>query len=319
MREERVRYFSEGVKIEALVRRPDNPPLNAKGYPVIVHGPGFVGLAEMPAALLFNSLFVGAGFAVVAPNYRGFSGSDGERGWILPDQQLQDLINTVTFIETVGDLDNSRIGAYGQGGTGGGNAIILAAVDSRVRCTVSQSPVADGASWLRSMRREHEWLAYLDRIERNARTRVIEGRGEIVDPRMDIMVATPERMAARGGSATDNKTGSEFHLASAEHILRYRPIDFVEKISPRPILLISLHRDVVTPADLCAELLFEKARSPKTLVRQNEAITHYRSYDENIDVVGPIVVDFFQTHLAEVPRLSVMRSDQPGEFVINVK
>ena len=52
MREERVRFFSEGVQIEALVRRPDNPPLHAKGYPVIVHGPGFVGLAEMAAAVL---------------------------------------------------------------------------------------------------------------------------------------------------------------------------------------------------------------------------------------------------------------------------
>jgi pimeloyl-ACP methyl ester carboxylesterase len=309
LREERVRFFSEGVKIEALVRRPDSLPPQAKGYPVIVHGPGFVGLAEMPAALLYDSLFIDAGFAVVAPNYRGFSGSDGERGWILPDQQLQDLINTVTYIETVSDLDASRIGAYGQGGTGGGNAIMLAAVDPRVRCTVSQSPVADGATWLRSMRREHEWLAYLDRLERNARSRVVEGRGEIVDPRMDIMVATPARTAARGGSATDNVTGSQFHLASAEHILRYRPIDFVDKISPRPLLLISLHRDVVTPADLCAELLFEKARAPKTLVRQNEAITHYRSYDENVDVVGPVVVDFFEKNLTEIPRLSVTRND----------
>ena len=175
MREERVRFFSEGVKIEALVRRPDSPPPHAKGYPVIVHGPGFVGLAEMPAALLYDALFIAAGFAVVAPNYRGFGCSDGERGWLLPDQQLQDLINTVTYIETVSDLDASRIGTYGQGGTGGGNAIMLAAVDSRVRCTVSQSPVADGATWLRSMRREHEWLAYLDRIERNART--LRGRG----------------------------------------------------------------------------------------------------------------------------------------------
>jgi hypothetical protein len=317
LREEKVRYFSEGLKIEALLRRPDDPPPRG-GYPVIVHGPGYVGLAEMPTALMYDEVLVRSGYAVIAPNYRGFGESEGERGWILPDQQLQDLINTVTFIETVSDFDRTRIGVYGQGGTGGGNAIMLTAVDQWIRCVVSQSPISDGASWLRSMRREYEWLAYLERVENNARSRVINGKGEIIDPRQDIMVATPARTAVRGGSSTDNSIGSAFHLASVEHMLRYRPIDYVEKISPRPLLLISLNRDVVTPADLCAELLFSKAKPPKTLVRQNEAITHYRSYEQNIDVIGPVIVNFFAEHLAATSRLTVTRNDYQGTSISHV-
>ena len=74
----------------------------------------------------------------------------------------------MTFVEAVDDLDADRLGTYGHGGTGGGNAIMLGGVDTRVKCVAAQSPVADGATWLRSMRRNHEWLAYLERIEANA-------------------------------------------------------------------------------------------------------------------------------------------------------
>jgi uncharacterized protein len=166
------------------------------------------------------------------------------------------------------------------------------------------------------MRRNYEWLALLERVDANARTRVLEGRGEIVDPREEIMVATPQRKqevarAAADKANTDQTVGAEFHLASIEHILRYRPIDYIRKISPRPILVISLNRDAVTPEYLGAELLFEKALAPKTLVRQNEAITHYRSYEQNLDLVGPILADFYRQHLVDT-RLSLVRSAPTG-------
>ncbi len=316
MRQEKVNYYSEGLKIEALVFRPEAPPSGGK-YPVIVQGPGYLGLAESPVSILYNEVFCKAGFAVIAPNYRGFGDSEGERGWILPHVQLQDLINTVTYAETVADFDPARIGTYGHGGTGGGNAIMLCASDPRVKCIAAQSPIADGAAWLRSMRREHEWLSFLDRIEANARKRLLEGRGEIVDPREEIMVATPQRRAVTAKSGVDTKVGSEFHLASVEHILRYRPLDVVAKIAPRPIFLISLKRDVVTPADLGAELLFEKALAPKTLVRQNEAITHYQSYRQNLDLTGPLLVDYFRRHLVD-SRLTVFHAEAGGLSVEHV-
>ena len=322
MRDEMVSFYSEGLKIEALVRRPDEKPTGPKGYPVIIHGPGYLGLANSRVWRFYNEVFVKAGFAVIAPNYRGFGGSEGERGWILPDVQLQDLVNTLSFVETVGDFDASRIGAYGHGGTGGGNAILLAGVDQRIKCVAAQSPIADGATWLRSMRRNYEWLAFLERVEANARKRALEGRGEIVDPREEIMVATPQRKqevarAAADKANTDQTVGSEFHLASVEHILRYRPIDYIKKISPRPVLLISLKRDAVTPEYLGSELLFEQALAPKTLVRQNEAITHYHSYERNLDLVGPILADFYHKHLVD-SRLSVFRSDATGIAVEHV-
>ena len=49
-----------------------------------------------------------------------------------PHRQLQDLDNAVTYLETRDDVDADAIGIFGSGGTGGGNAILLAAADAAV-------------------------------------------------------------------------------------------------------------------------------------------------------------------------------------------
>jgi hypothetical protein len=145
---------------------------------------------------------------------------------------------------------------------------------------------------------------------------VLEGKGEIVDPRDEIMVATPQRKAevARGAAdkaQIDAAVGSKFHLASVEHLMRYRPIDHEARIAPRPILIISLKNDAVTPQEFGSEALYEKALPPKTLVRQNEAITHYRSYEQNLDLTGPLLVEFYRRHLVS-SRVTVLRANAAG-------
>ncbi len=84
---------------------------------------------------------------------------------------------------------------FGSGGTGGGNAVLLAAVDERVRAAVSQLPVADGRDWLHRMRSEYEWLDFLKALDDDRRERVTSGKGRLVHPREEIMVPTPERRA----------------------------------------------------------------------------------------------------------------------------
>jgi hypothetical protein len=313
MREEWVNFYSEGLKLEALIRRPDTSPPEG-GYPVILQGPGYIGLATSEISALYNKVFCDAGFAVIAPNFRGYGNSEGEKGWILPELQIVDMINTVTYCETVEDFDLGAIGCYGHGGTGGGNAIMLAAQDKRVKAVAVQSPIADGPTWLRSMRRNYEWLEYLDRIEKNARQRVLTGKGEIVNPREDIMVATPQRRAEATRRATDKTLGDEFHLGSVEHLARYRPVDYIERIAPRPVMIISLHRDVVTPEDHGAFALFEKAKAPKYLVRQNEALSHYKSYEANLGEIGKELTGFYSKYLKQ-SRISVIADEATGSTV----
>lgn len=300
MMTEHFEVYSHGCRLDGIIRRPRSA--DGRALPVIINPPGFLGLAEGPTTGMLHELFVAAGFAVVSVDYRGYGKSEGEPGWIHPGQQLEDLLALVAYMSAESqtfDLDNMF--AYGQGGTGGGNAIILAAAVPQIRAVAAQTVVGDGRAWLRSMRNESEWRAYLRRLSENDRRLATGQTGEMVDPRQEIMVATPERRAEQSRSYADSRLGHGFHLASASHLLHYRPIDHVHRISPRPLMLVSLDGDVVTPPDLGAEPLYQRAGSPKTLLRQHADLTHYEAYHVNKERIGGTMVAFFQAALRSEP------------------
>lgn len=292
MREEGVEFFSDGTRVAGLLRLPDDP---ARPLPAVVQGPGWLGLAEAKAYVPWHTALVEAGYAVLAFDYRGHGRSDGERGWILPARMVEDVINAVTYLETRPEIARERIGAFGIGATGAGNAIVAAALDQRIRCVAVQSVIADGARWLREMRREPEWIEFRKRVAEDARTWVRTGVSELVDPRTEIMVAAPERASYGGKKDVDSRIEQRFHLGSAAAIMRYRPIDVVDRIAPRALLLISVADDAVTP-DEHASALFERAGSPKRLVRQL-GTTHYESYTENFDALSREIVAWYDRHL----------------------
>jgi hypothetical protein len=154
---------------------------------------------------------------------------------------------------------------------------------------VVQNVVADGRAWLHGMRREHEWLEFCRRIEQNRLRRVLTNEDELVDPIEDLMVATPERRAA--GMPTP---GSVFHLSAAEELLRFRPIDVVDKIAPRALLLACVEDDPVTPEDH-AQALYARAGAPKQLIRQRN-VTHYAAGVQNYDRLMAHFVAWFDNH-----------------------
>jgi uncharacterized protein len=316
MRTENVEYFSEGVRVRGLLRLPDTLP--DAPLPALVQGPGWLGLADAQTYVPWHEGFTANGYAVLAFDYRGFGQSEGERGWVRPELQLQDWLSAITYLETRPEINRRRIGTFGIGGTGGGNAIMAAGVDKRVRCVVGQSVVADGRDWLHRMRREYEWVDYLRRVEEDRRRWVLEGTGEKVNPREDLMVETPERRQTGHKLDVDAKMEREFYLHSADLIMRYRPIDVVDKIAPRALLITAVEDDVVTPEDH-AVALYEKAGAPKKLILQRET-SHYRSYKENYSVLMQQILDWCDRYLKygsietiEVPRTEeVVFLDKPN-------
>jgi dipeptidyl aminopeptidase/acylaminoacyl peptidase len=291
---ERVGFYSEGAKLAGWLKLPD--PAGTGPWPVLVDGPGWLGLGHpSPTNEPFHRGFVAAGYAVFTFDYRGFGESEGERGWVKPDQQVVDLLNAIAYVGTRPEVDPGRIGVFGLGGTGGGNAIYAAALDPRVCCVCVQTVVADGADWMRRMRREYEWVAFLDRVDANRRRRVLENQDELVDPREELMVATPERKADAARRPTDVLVGGDFHLGSAESLLRYRPIDVVHRIAPRALLLACIENDVVTP-EHHAWALYQRAGAPKKLVRQT-GVKHYAAYRENYELLMAQFLDWYGQYL----------------------
>jgi hypothetical protein len=145
------------------------------------------------------------------------------------------------------------------------------------------------------MRREHEWLEFLADIRADRLRHVVTGEPTLVAPREGIMVPTPERRATTIKADDDDKNPPLVELASAEAIFAYRPIDVVERIAPRALMIIAVEGDATTPEDH-AYALYERAGGPKRLVIQT-GTTHYAAYAHYRDVVNPLIVEWFVRHV----------------------
>jgi dipeptidyl aminopeptidase/acylaminoacyl peptidase len=285
-----VEFFSAGERIAGLWRVPDafEEPRRA-----IVQGPGWLGLKDAELYVRYHEALTDAGFGVLIFDYRGFGESGGPRE-LSPARQLEDLRNAVTYLTTRDDADADAIGTFGSGGTGGGNAVLLAAADARIRAAVSQVPVADGRDWLRRMRSESDWLTFLAALEEDRQARVTTGQGRRVHPREEIMVPTAERRRTSVKADVDDRVPTAVSLAAADEILDYRPLDAARTLTT-PLLVIGVEGDATTPTDH-AVALYEAARGPRRLVMQRHT-THYAAYDQYWTKVTQLIIEWFERHL----------------------
>jgi dipeptidyl aminopeptidase/acylaminoacyl peptidase len=294
MRTYPVIFYSEGQQIAGLWRTPDD---GAGPFRAIVQGPGWLGLKDAKLYVRYHEALTEAGFGVLIFDYRGFGESGGDTGYLSPAWQLQDLVNAVTYLTTRSDVVADAIGVFGSGGTGGGNAVLLAAADARIKAAVSQVPVADGRDWLHRMRSESEWLEFLASLEADRKLRVVEGAGRRVHPREEIMVPSAERRTTTVKSDVDGRIPTDVPLACAEEILAYQPLVAASGLTT-PLLVIGVEDDATTPTDH-AEALYAAASGPKELIIQRHT-THYAAYDQYWEQTTPRLVEWFDMHVKAV-------------------
>jgi len=284
VRTSRVNFESSGETLAGLLRLPEaaEPP-----FPVVVQGPGWMGLAGTESYEPYHRALTDAGFAVLAFDYRGFGDSRGDATVLDPSGQVQDWLAANEFCAENPALDTERLGVFGTGGTGGGNAIEVAAWDRRVRAMVAQVPIAEGEGWLRRGRSAEEWESF--------RTRVAAEPDRMVVPRTELTITSGDRAGWKRD--VEGRVPERVRLASADALIQYRPIDGVGRIAPRATMIVAVENDDVTPTEH-ARRLFDAAGEPKRLVLQR-GTTHYRAYADYGDVVTPMIVDWFERHVLD--------------------
>jgi len=294
VRTERVSFRSAGgERLAALLRLPDRAEARP---PILVQGPGWLGLADAPHYARLHEDLTARGYAVLVFDHRGFGESEGEPGWILPEQQIADVRVACDLAEALPQVDGARLGLLGVGGTGAGNAIAAACRDPRPRCVVAFHVVADGADWLRRMRTPAEWAAFQARVAADRRVRDAGGPGALVDPREELMVQSDDRRGSAAKQSTDARLAPRFHLASAEALLRYRPVDEITAARPRALLAVTVAEDPVTPEDH-ARWVYARAGAPKRLV-VIEGTTHYRAQHDCRAELADEIAAWCDLHLA---------------------
>lgn len=304
MPEELVRFAAvDGAVLSGIMRL----PAGTGRHPGIVQGPGWLGLKDARLYERYHAAFLAAGWAVLVFDYRGFGDSQGDPTQLSPERQLQDLHSAVDYLAGRHDIDDARIGVFGSGGTGGGNAVRLLATSERVQWGIAQVPVADGADWLRRMRAtETEWKEFLDWLARD-RVRRTSGPGEMVNPAGDIVIPTAERRATSVKKDVDSRVPKQVSLSAADELLSYRPID--DAGAARGLMVVAVDGDLVTPTDH-ALALYNAAAPPKRLVMQY-GTTHYAAYQAYGHLVIPRMVDWIRRRLDQPTNASAAGTIQP--------
>ena len=265
-----VAFYSDGLRLAGLLYRPGRAA-GRTGWPGVVFCHGFTAIKELYLPPLARA-FAGGGFAVLTFDYRGFGGSEGPPGRLIPDEQVRDVGSALTFLATQRGVDPARLGLFGTS-FGGGIAIAAAAGDARARAVVSSVGVGDGERWLRGMRPYWEWVELRQRLDADRARRVLTGVSERVDR---SVVAPPDPAAAaahRAARAAAPQRRTEITLEAAEAISGFKPEAVVHRVSPRPLLVVAAGEDTRVPPEESVRL-YERAGEPKTLIMLEGAAHH---------------------------------------------
>jgi fermentation-respiration switch protein FrsA (DUF1100 family) len=280
-----VRFSPNGIELDGYVYR----PAGAGPHPCVVMSHGFGGLKEMSIDASAER-FAAAGYACLLYDHRNFGPSGGEvRQEIDPWEQVKDMRGAITFAQTLDGIAPERVALWGTSYSGG-EAIVVGAVDRRVKAVIAQVPFISGSRTVERMVPVPLFPAVLQHIyaDKLARWR---GAAPACQP-ISQEGTEGNEWAKRAGAGTLYR--NEITVQTLDHTLYFEPIDFIQRVAPTPLLMLVATRDTRTPLDLQLEA-FAKAREPKELVWLEGG--HYDPYQVNHDKASDAVIDFLRRQL----------------------
>ena len=212
---------------------------------------------------------------VLVHDHRNLGGSTGTpRGDINPWQQIADWRRAISYLESLDDVDGSRIGIWGTS-YAGGHAIVLGATDRRLSAVVAQVPVIDGAA--------------------TGQRRVSPEARVALEQEFDADERDPHAVATYLAPLPD---GVEFEnratLRSMRWTRMYRPGQWIDQVSPTPLRLIVARGDTTSGTDLQLRA-YEDALQPKRLVLLDG--DHFDPYVKERATALGAAVEWFAEHL----------------------
>lgn len=261
--------------------------------PTIVFCPGFTGTKFAAFYQPYVAAFVAAGWSVLLADYRGWGESGGPRGEIVPQRQVQDIRAGLTYVASRQDVDPHGLSLFGVS-FGGGNAVAVAGLDSRVRSCIVVSPVSDGELWLHEMRREYEWREFLAELDGNDAEMVAGGTGRSLPAGDGIMIPTPEKRATKiKGDVPAAMVPDQTPLWCARAIIDFRPVDQLARTAAA-VLVFAVSRDATVPA-AHGRAVFEASPRERRLVTIDSA-SHYATYLDHFDVISAHSLTWLADH-----------------------
>ncbi|GJJ68144.1 uncharacterized protein EMPS_00490 [Entomortierella parvispora] len=287
-----VSFPSNHVKLAGHLYVPTSYRQGEKLPGVIVLHPGG-GVKEQTAGAYAQEL-ANQGFVALAFDRTSQGASEGTPRCVEdPFASLEDAKSAVTFLSANDKVDPKRVGILGIC-AGGGYSIAASSTDSRVKAIATVSMVDVGLLFAGSLPKE-VLLAQSgeNRIEysKGGEVKYLPYIPEIKEDSIVLMrEAADYYLTPRGGH---KNSVNKFALWSYDTIAAYDSFSKIERLSPRPLLLVA-----GSAADTLdhSKMAFAKAGEPKELFTIGGA-THIDLYDRKVGEVSVKLTDFFKKHL----------------------
>jgi uncharacterized protein len=255
---ESIRFFSDGQRLDGELWHP--PTAACSG--VVIACSGYLGLKGLQPARFARAL-VPRGYACLFFDYRGFGFSDGERGRLIPEEQVEDIRAAVDYLHSRNDTASLPIVLLGWG-LGGALVIAEAAHDQRVAAVVALNAIADGYRTTRALHDDESWVSLMDRLERDRLERVRHGRSGLI-PAFDVVRLHGSTLDyVETELYKDSGFGFPVTCQASDRLLRFSVEHLVGRIAPRPLFLgHGTANDLYSIEE--AQRLYELAGEPREL------------------------------------------------------
>jgi hypothetical protein len=286
-----------GFNLHGDIHLPD-PAIHNFPVPGIVMSHGFSATRRMglPA---FAEAFANAGFAVALYDHRCLGQSEGSpRQDIDPWLQTLDMRRVLDWITSRPEIDADRLALWGSSFSGG-ESIVLASIDERVRAVIANAPFAGtgGNADTSADQEQYERIAAVIRGEVPVPERIVIGPMPVVrEPGSDgpAFLDQPESsewfLGTGPGTGWEN-TFTAYFTADPS----FDPMVCAARIAPRALMMNVATEDRVAPTATALEA-FERAREPKSLSMFEG--NHFSDYDGDIrDHSISVMIAFLESHL----------------------
>lgn len=279
--------ISEGITLTT------RSPSGGKKRPAIILCHGFCGIREILLPQ-FAEVFTQAGFVTITFDYRGFGDSDGERGRLIPEMQIDDIVTVINWAKEQPFIDKERVGLWGTS-LGGGHVFGAAVKGGGVKCIVSQLAFADGEKNITHHMSSEEKKEFISTLEKLDAVKKASGREKFVSITRVLNDNESKKFFEENRTQYPDMD-IKIPFLTVKEMLDYKPVQYAAQVTC-PSLIVVAEKDTVNPKEQGIELYNSVMHEDKKLYFVNNA-RHYDTYSgEYFDEISAVETEWFKYYL----------------------
>lgn len=296
MKQRSISFYSEGLKLDGTIYLPEDF-VEGEKRPAIIPNSGYQGFNEFYPQLFAQNL-TKAGYVCLGFDYRGFAHSEGEKGRVILDEQVEDIHNAISFLQAQSEVDPEQIGLVGWG-MGGANVVHVAAKDKRIKAVATLNGFFDGERWLQSIHSYVDWTNIMKMVEDDRVLRVTTGKSQLADPFIHYPLDPATKDYVEKELVPLSPFGKQTQLQFTDSIMNMNAEKVVPDVSPVP-LFIGHGKDNLLHPLAESTSLYKTASEPKQFYvidgKHNDFM--YQDHPVFQELIKELTA-FFHTHISK--------------------